>query len=153
MVCDKLKSQFKTKKRTTFAKPQSRSFIAAGLSQAPVLLRNSASMLFCCLTNALLVEIGLDVSPENVSAYCPNKDGLYDMMDEEASKTLAIIRQRMNDAKLFFSCDGANKKAFHHVIKVTPWCHRNVMNALTESNAATGDNKKLCRALMCIFEK
>ena len=79
------------------------------MAQSPALSCDSASTLFCCFVNTLLVEIGLDVTPGNVAACYPNKDILSALIDDEAAKTLAIIRQWMNDAKLFFSCDGANK--------------------------------------------
>ena len=58
------------------------------------------------------------MTPEKFSACCPNDDSVSAMIDDEAAKMLAIVRQRMSNAKLFFVCDGANKKGLYHVVKV-----------------------------------
>ena len=81
------------------------------------------------------------MTPENVAAYCPNKDDVSAMIDDEAAKMLEIVRQRMNNDKLFFACNGANKKGLYHAVKVVScWHGDGVMNVLLDSDAATGDN-------------
>ena len=88
------------------------------------------------------------MTPENVAACCPNKDGISAMIDDEAAKMLAIVRQQMNNAKLFFACDGTNKKGLHHVVKVVSWwCGDGVMNEFLDSDAATGDNVNAAQAI------
>ena len=96
----------------------------------------------------MLVEIELEVSPENVATSCLNKDSLTALMDNKASKILAIIQQRINNAKLFFTCDSTNKKELYHIIKVGTWWNGNRMiNILIDSNAAAGDNMNIVKAI------
>ena len=77
-------------------------------------------MLFSCLLNAFLVEIGVDVHASNVAGYCPGRKTLASIIDEEVACSLAIIRERIKGCKILFSCDGANK-GMHHTVKVSSW--------------------------------
>jgi hypothetical protein len=145
-IVDRMRSKFKNCTRTAYTKPESRAFIATGLSHCPALSSNSAAVLFSCVINAFLTEIGVNIDPEKVAASCPGKDTLCSMLDDEGINILAIIRTRMAGKKKFFSCDGANK-GIHHVVKVISWWYVDrVMYFLLDADAAIGDNKQTALA-------
>ena len=89
----------------------------------------------CLFRECFLVEVGLDIAPYKIAASCPFKDSFATMLDEEAIKTLAIIRDRTKRCKKLFFCNGANK-FMHHVVKIVSWCCRDrVINVLLDSDA------------------
>ena len=104
-------------KQTSFSSPLSRSFIATGLSSTPGLSHSSVTALFACTVQALLIEVGFHVSLEKIVAAFPRKDTFARMPQDEAADVLSIVRNRVRNKPIFFSCDGANKDT-HHVIKM-----------------------------------
>ena len=134
-------------KYTSFSSPLSRSFIATGLSSAPGLSHSSATTLFACTVQALLIEFGLCISPEKIVAACPGKDAFARILEDEAADILSIVRNRLQDKPIFFSCNGANK-ATHHVIKmISFWFNNRVITFLLDSDAAVGTNISTAEAI------
>ena len=81
-IANKLKKMFKTK-QTSFSSPLSRSFIATCLSSTPGLSHSSATALFAYIVQSLIIEVGLNVSPDEIVAACPGKDTFAQMLQDE----------------------------------------------------------------------
>ena len=113
---NKFKKIFNTK-YTSFSSPLSCSFIATGLLLAPGLSHSSATALFTCIVQVSLIEFGLCISPEKIVAFCSGKDTFARILEDEAADILSIVRNRLQDKPIFFSCDGANK-AMYYMIKM-----------------------------------
>ena len=92
--------------------------------------------------SALLVETGMDTPAKNVAASFPSKRGFCAMMDEEASRVLAIVRYIMDKIKKILPYDGTIEKGLYCVVKTASWWFSDrAMSALMDSDAATSDNQ------------
>jgi len=152
-VYDRIKEFFKHNTRTSFKSPLARSIIATGLSSSPALSNTSATTMFACTIQAFLCEIGLKIPIEKVVAACPSKDTFQAMVHEEGIDVLSLMRHRIADKPLFFSCDGANKN-IHHVIKmISFWYLDRVLTFLLDSDAAIGDNANTADAANVSLKK
>ena len=98
-IADKLMHQFKNHTRTAFDSPLARSFIATGLANCPTLSSSSASCLFSCIVNALLIEVGVNVDPSKVAGNCPSRSTLNNISSENAANILVLIRQRIKEKR------------------------------------------------------
>ena len=108
---------FKNTKRTALPSPLARSMIATWVSSCHALSNTSAATILLCVIQAFLCEVGIDAPIEKVVAACSGKDAFQSTFHDEAVDILSLMRRRMTDTPLFFSCDGANKSA-HHAIKM-----------------------------------
>ena len=96
---------------------------------------------------ALLIEFGLCISPEKIVAACPGKDTFARILEDEAADILSIVRNRLQDKPIFFSCDGANK-AMHHIIQmISFWFDNRVIIFLLGSDVAVGTNISTAEAI------
>ena len=75
-----------------------------------------------CFINAILVEIGVDVPPFNVSSRCSAKTNLPAIIHKEATNALDIARDRIKGWNKFFYYDGP-KRSMNHIIKDVSWWH------------------------------
>ena len=110
-------------------------------------------MLFSCLLNAFLVEIGVNTPASNVTGCCPGRKTLASIIDEEAVNSLSIIRESMKGCEIFFSCDGANE-GMHHALKATSWRYVDrAMNVLLDTDSAVGTNQSAAEAIDISLKK
>ena len=74
---------FLNNKRTAFNNDLSQSFIASGIPSCLGLSNIGASIIFACIINAFLIELGLKLYSNKVAAYYSSKDFFANIIKDE----------------------------------------------------------------------
>ena len=132
-------SKFKNCTRVVHTNPDSQAFITVGLSYCPSFSSNSSAILFPCIVNTFLLDVGVSVDLSQVVTSFPDRNSLSSMLDEEGIHILAISRSILASKNKNVSWDSA-KRGIHHAVKLVSWFYVDrFMHFLAEAIATIGD--------------
>ena len=76
----------------------------------------AARYIICLLLQAFYKQLNIPSSLDNITNVTPST--FQNILQENSAKMLIIIREKYKKSPIFLSCDVANKKGIHHMVKV-----------------------------------
>ena len=84
------------------------------------------------------------------------KDVFKEDIKTVSTETLAVLRRKIKDKKLYYGCDAANKGGYHHMVKKLAWCDSKTKELeciVLDSDVCDGTDSDTVNALDFSFRK
>ena len=104
---------------------------------------------FTCVLSMFLLDIGLGKYVEQVTNIEPCEHAVRDLIVETVADVLYLICRKIVNAKVFISCDGANKGLHIMIKKISFWYFKdnNLITYNLDSDTCVGTDRKVAEAI------